>query len=83
VTFNIFDRKFCVDFLLTRENWSRECVDLVAPDGLVFLLMNLFAEAELVPAYSLGSHAKVFQSKVYMGRSATLSTWHLKMSFDF
>jgi hypothetical protein len=36
VTLNIFDRKFSVDFP-TREDWSKECVDLVAPDGLVFL----------------------------------------------
>jgi hypothetical protein len=35
VTLNIFDRKFSVDFP-TREDWSAECVDLVAPDGLVF-----------------------------------------------
>jgi hypothetical protein len=53
VTLNIFDRKFFVDFP-TREDWSTECVDLVAPDGFVFfsLLMDLFAGAELVPAYS-------------------------------
>jgi hypothetical protein len=31
VTFNIFGRKFSVDFP-TREDWSTECVDLVAPD---------------------------------------------------
>jgi hypothetical protein len=35
VTLNIFARKFSVDFP-TREDWSTECVDLVAPDGLVF-----------------------------------------------
>jgi hypothetical protein len=35
VTFNIFGRKHSVDFP-TREDWSTECVDLVAPDGLVF-----------------------------------------------
>jgi hypothetical protein len=35
VTLNIFDRKFSVDFP-TREYWSRESVDLVAPDGLIF-----------------------------------------------
>jgi hypothetical protein len=35
VTLNIFDRKFSVNFP-TREDWSTECVDLVAPDGLVF-----------------------------------------------
>jgi hypothetical protein len=52
VTLNIFDRKFSVDFP-TREDWSTECDDLVAPDGLVPLLMDLFAGAELVPAFSL------------------------------
>jgi hypothetical protein len=40
VTLNIFDRKFSVD--------STECFDLVAPDGVVPLLMDLFARAELV-----------------------------------
>jgi hypothetical protein len=35
VTFNIFGRKFSVDFP-TREDWSMECVDLVALDDLVF-----------------------------------------------
>jgi hypothetical protein len=37
VTLNIFDRKFSVDFP-TREDWSTstECVELVAPDELVF-----------------------------------------------
>jgi hypothetical protein len=45
VTLNIFDRKFSVD-LPTREDWSTECVDLVAPDGSL-------AGADLVPAYSL------------------------------
>jgi hypothetical protein len=35
VTLNIFGRKFSVDFP-TREGWSTECVDLVAPAGLVF-----------------------------------------------
>jgi hypothetical protein len=52
VALNIFGRKFSVDFP-TREDWSTECVDVVAPDGLVFLLMDLFARAELVPAHSL------------------------------
>jgi hypothetical protein len=51
VTLNIFGKKFSVD-LSTRENWFTECVDLVAPDGLVFLLTDLFARTELVPAYS-------------------------------
>jgi hypothetical protein len=31
VTLNIFGKKFFVDF-----SWSTECVDLVAPDRLVF-----------------------------------------------
>jgi hypothetical protein len=35
VTLNIFDGKFSVDFP-TREDWSTECVDMVAPDGLIF-----------------------------------------------
>jgi hypothetical protein len=35
VTFNIFYRKFSVDFP-TREDWSTDCVDLAAPNGLVF-----------------------------------------------
>jgi hypothetical protein len=35
VTLNIFGRKFSVDFP-TREDWSTKCVDLVAPDELVF-----------------------------------------------
>jgi hypothetical protein len=35
VTLNKFSRKFSVDFP-TRENWSTECVDLVAPDEFVF-----------------------------------------------
>jgi hypothetical protein len=34
VTLDIFERKFFVDFP-TREDLSTECVDLVAPDGLV------------------------------------------------
>jgi hypothetical protein len=33
VTLNIFDRKFSVDF--PTRDWSKECVDLVAPDGIV------------------------------------------------
>jgi hypothetical protein len=36
VTLNIFDMKFSVDFPAAREDWSTECVDFVAPDGLVF-----------------------------------------------
>jgi hypothetical protein len=35
VTLNIFGRKFSVDFP-TREDWFTDCVDLVAPDELVF-----------------------------------------------
>jgi hypothetical protein len=35
MTLNIFDRKLSVDCPI-KENWSTECVDLVAPDGLVF-----------------------------------------------
>jgi hypothetical protein len=35
VTFDIFDRKFSVDFPI-REDWSTECDNLVAPDGFVF-----------------------------------------------
>jgi hypothetical protein len=35
VTLNIFGRKFFVDFP-TREDWSTECDDLFASDGLVF-----------------------------------------------
>jgi hypothetical protein len=31
VTLNIFGRRFSVDFP-TREDWSKDCVDLVAPD---------------------------------------------------
>jgi hypothetical protein len=44
VTLNIFDRKFSVDFP-TREDWSTECVDLVAPDGLVFFNDGSFCES--------------------------------------
>jgi hypothetical protein len=35
VTLNIFDRRFSVNFP-TREDWSTEWFNLVAPDGLVF-----------------------------------------------
>jgi hypothetical protein len=35
MTLNIFSRKFSVDFP-TRKDWFTECLDLVAPDGLVF-----------------------------------------------
>jgi hypothetical protein len=47
VTLQISGRTFSVDFP-TIEDWSTECVDLVAPDGLVFLLMDLFARAERI-----------------------------------
>jgi hypothetical protein len=43
VTLNIFDKKFSVDFL-TREDWSTKCVDLVAPDGLIFFTDGSFCE---------------------------------------
>jgi hypothetical protein len=75
VTLNIFGRKFFVDFP-TREDWSTGCVDLVAPDGLVFFtngsLCGGRAGAGVFPdilkvreSYALGSHATVFQSEVY------------------
>jgi hypothetical protein len=43
VTLDIFGRKFSVDFPI-REDWSTECVDLVAPDGLVFFTNGSFWE---------------------------------------
>jgi hypothetical protein len=43
VTLNIFGRKFSVDFP-TRVDWSTECVELVAPDGLVFFTDENVAE---------------------------------------
>jgi hypothetical protein len=75
VTFNIFGRKFSVDFP-TREDWSSECVDLVAPDGLVFLTDGSLCEGRadagvffgilnVRESYALGSHATDFQSKVF------------------
>jgi hypothetical protein len=75
VTFNIFGRKFSVDFP-TREDWSTECVDLVAPDRLVFLTdgslclgragASVFSGILNVrESYALGTHATVFQSEVY------------------
>jgi hypothetical protein len=47
VTLNIFDRKFSVEFLVT------ECVDLVWLHRInsFSLLIDLFAGAQLVPAY--------------------------------
>jgi hypothetical protein len=75
VTLNIFDIKFSVDFS-TREDWSTECVDLVAPDGLVFFTDGSLCEGKagagvfsdilnVRESYALGSHATVFQSEVY------------------
>jgi hypothetical protein len=54
VTINIFERKFSVDFP-TREDWSTECVELVAPDGLVFFTDGSLCEgrAGAGAAYSL------------------------------
>jgi hypothetical protein len=53
VTLNIFSRKFSVDFP-TREDWSTEFVDLVAPDGLVFYTDGSLCEGTgWVLAYSL------------------------------
>jgi ribonuclease HI len=63
VTLNIFGRKFSVDFP-TIEDWSTECVDLVAPDGRAGA--GVFsAILNVRESYALGSHATVFQSKVY------------------
>jgi hypothetical protein len=75
VTLDIFGRKFSVDFP-TRADWSTECVDLVAPDGLVFFTDGSICEgragagvfSDILNAresYALGSHATVFQSEVY------------------
>jgi hypothetical protein len=72
VTLNIFGRKFSFDFP-TREDWSTECVDLVAPDGLVFFTVGSLCEGRAGAgvfsgilnareSYALGSHATVFQS---------------------
>jgi hypothetical protein len=63
---------FYVD-LPTREDWSTECVDLVALDGLVFFtdgslcggraVVGVFSDILNVRvSYALGSHATVFQS---------------------
>jgi hypothetical protein len=74
--FDIFDRKFSDDFS-TREDWSMECVDLVAPDGLAFFTdqsdpcecragAGVFSDILNVrESYALGSHATVFQSEIY------------------
>jgi hypothetical protein len=75
VTLNIFGRKYSVDFP-TREDWSTECVDLVAPDGLVFFTDGSFCKGRagagvfsdilnVRESYALSSHATVFQSEVY------------------
>jgi hypothetical protein len=72
VTLNIFDRTFCINFP-TRKDWSTECVDLVAPDGLVFFTFcegrsgaSVFSDILNVrESYALGSNATVFQSEVY------------------
>jgi hypothetical protein len=75
VTHNIIDRKFSVD-CPGREDWSTKCVDLVAPDGLVFFTDGSLCESRVSAgvfsnilnvreSYALGSHAMVFQSEVY------------------
>jgi hypothetical protein len=75
VTFNISERKFSVDFP-TKEDWSSECVDLIAPDGLVFFTdgslckeradSSIFSDIlNFRESYALGSHATVFQSEIY------------------
>jgi hypothetical protein len=75
-TLNIFGNKFSVDFP-TREDWSTECVDLVAPDGLIFFTDGSLCEGRagagvfsdilnVRESYALyGSHATVFQPEVY------------------
>jgi hypothetical protein len=81
VTLNIFDWKFSVDFP-TREDWTLECVDLVAPDGLVFFTDGSYCRGrtgagvffDILNAresYALGSHATVFQSEVYATLAGT------------
>jgi hypothetical protein len=70
VTLNIFGRKFSVDFP-KREDWSTECVDLIAPDGLVFFtdgsLYEGRAGADVLSgilnvreSYALGSQSEVY-----------------------
>jgi hypothetical protein len=72
---NIFDRKLSVDFP-TREDWSTECVDLVAPDVLIFFTdgslcgnragIGVFSDILNVwESYALGFYATVIQSEVY------------------
>jgi hypothetical protein len=65
-----------VDFPM-REDWSPECVDLVAPDGLYIFFSDeslcegragagVFSDILNVrKSYALGSHATVLQSEVY------------------
>jgi hypothetical protein len=56
VTLNIFDRKFSVNFP-TREDWSTEWFNLVAPDGLIFFTDVPICAAELyilAESYTLG-----------------------------
>jgi hypothetical protein len=75
VTLDIFDVKFSVDFP-TSEDWSTDCVDLIAPDGLVFFTNGSLCEdragagvfsdiLNVRESYALGSHTTVFQSEVY------------------
>jgi hypothetical protein len=75
MTLNIYSRKFSVDFP-TREDWSTECVDLVAPDGLVFFTDGSLCEGRagagvfsdilnIKESYAFGSHTTVFQSEIY------------------
>jgi hypothetical protein len=60
----------------TREDWSTECVDLVAPDGLVFFTYGSLCRgragasvfSDILNAresYAVGFHATVFQSEVH------------------
>jgi hypothetical protein len=61
LTLNVFDRKFSVDFPPTRDDWSAECVDLVARVNSFSLLLDLFVWSILNvrESYALGSHATV------------------------
>jgi hypothetical protein len=65
-----------VDFLNTKEDWSTECVDLVALDGLVFFTDGSLCEGRagagvfsdilnVRKSYALDSHATVLQYEVY------------------
>jgi hypothetical protein len=75
VTLNLFGRKFSVNFP-TREDWSTECVDLVALDELVFFTDGSLCEGRagagvfsdilnVTESYALDSRATVFKSEVY------------------